>query len=329
MERRQNRATGLIEEISMSQTFATQAVPENFFQALEQRAFSPGWAKKKPQMWPFPKPRFVPALWRYSDARSALDEASLFVSPEFAERRNLIMVNPIPDNIYPTSQNLVAAYQLVLPGETARSHRHTPNALRLILDAGGATYTIVNGVKIDVLPGDVVLTPSWHWHGHSNAGSEPAFWIDFLDVPLVQSLENMFFEDHPERNELATSHEPDSPLRHKGTALEQLVRASDTVTIAPGGLPTIDLHASGWRRGQERSFGPRIETSIFAVTDGEVMFETEGLGPVELTRGDVIVVPCWHSYAIHGRAAWSQMLRVSDAPVTAALGFTNIPTHVI
>lgn len=308
----------------MSQTMAGQPVPDDFFQKLEQRAFSPGWAKKRPQMWQRPQPKYVPALWRYADARAALDQASAFVSPEFAERRNLIMVNPIADNIYPTSRNLVAAYQLVLPGETARSHRHTPNALRLILDAGASTYTIVNGVKVDVLPGDIVLTPSWHWHGHINVGDEPAFWIDFLDVPLVQSLENMFFEDHPERNQRAISHDPDSALRQKGAVLEQLMRESGTVDVARGGLGTIALHASGWRRGQEQAYGPEIQSSIFAVTGGEIAFEVEALGTVELTRGDVIVIPCWHSYSIRGRATWSQMLRVSDAPVTAALGFTDV-----
>jgi gentisate 1,2-dioxygenase len=304
-----------------------QAAPAGFFEGLEQRAFSPGWAKKKPQMWPRPRPRYVPAVWRYSDARAALDQASAFVSPEFAERRNLIMVNPIVDNIYPTSRNLVAAYQLVLPGETARSHRHTPNALRLILDAGEFTYTIVNGVKVDVLPGDVVLTPSWHWHGHSNVGDEPAFWIDFLDVPLVQNLENMFFEDHPECNEQPVAHEPDSALRHRGTVLEERVRESGFVEVAPGGLPTIELQASGWRQGQTQSRGPSMESSIFAVTQGEVAFEVSGLGEVTLTRGDVIVIPCWHEYSICGKAPWSQMLRVSDASVTKTLGFLDVQTR--
>jgi gentisate 1,2-dioxygenase len=102
------------------------------------------------------------------------------------------------------------------------------------------------------------------------------------------------------------------------------MRESGTVDVARGGLGTIALHASGWRRGQEQAYGPEIQSSIFAVTGGEIAFEVEALGTVELTRGDVIVIPCWHSYSIRGRATWSQMLRVSDAPVTAALGFTDV-----
>ncbi|MDE1180064.1 cupin domain-containing protein [Paraburkholderia sp.] len=306
----------------MSETVTPNPVaPEGFFDSLQARALSPGWAKKVPQMWPAPRSRFVPAVWRYADARAALDDACAFVSPELAERRNLIMVNPIADNIYPTCRNLVAAYQLVLPGETARSHRHSPNALRLILDAGTDTFTIVNGVKVDVAPGDVVLTPSWHWHGHSNFGDEPAFWIDFLDVPLVQNLECMFFEDHPRRDEPVVAHEPDSPLRHKGVDLDRDTRKTGTVDIAPGGLKTIGLQAIGIERGQTQSHGKRIDNNLYAVTRGSVRVTVEQLGVVDLVRGDVIAIPCWHTFGIEGLDDSSQLIRVSDEPVMTALGF--------
>ena len=85
-------------------------------------------------------------------------------------------------------RTLVAAYQMIMPGEWARSHRHTPNALRLILDAEPGTYTEVDGVKIAMEPGDVLLTPNWSSHGHGNDSRACAYWLDFLDVPLVQLL---------------------------------------------------------------------------------------------------------------------------------------------
>jgi len=43
-------------------------------------------------------------------------------------------------------------------------------------------------------PGDVLLTPNWSTHGHGNRSKACAYWLDFLDVPLVQLLEPMFFE---------------------------------------------------------------------------------------------------------------------------------------
>ncbi len=296
------------------------AAPSGYFESLAEHAMSPGWAKKEPQMWATPRPRHVPCVWRYAQARQALDEACSFVSPEFAERRNLILVNPIPGNIYPTCRNLVGAYQLVLPGETARSHRHSPNALRLILDAGPETFTVVNGVRVDVAPGDVVLTPSWCWHGHSNFGDRPAFWLDFLDVPLVQNLENMFFEDHPERYETVRSSEPDSALRCKGSAIDALVREKGTAEILAGGLKSIGLHAIGLKAGEAKPSEKRIDNNIFAVTRGEVNMTVDGLGSVTLGCGDVIVVPCWHSFSMAGASDWSQRIRVTDEPAMKALG---------
>ena len=71
-------------------------------------------------MWPAPKPKFKPAVWRFAAAKAALDHAGEFVSVEQAERRNLIMVKPIAGNPYATSRNIVAAYQMVKAGEKAR-----------------------------------------------------------------------------------------------------------------------------------------------------------------------------------------------------------------
>src|SRR5207302_2135096 len=47
------------------------------------------------------------------------------------------------------------------------------------------------------------------WHGHGNDGNAAAYWIDFLDVPLVQMLEPMFFEPHPK--EFEAGHPPRTP----------------------------------------------------------------------------------------------------------------------
>jgi hypothetical protein len=59
-------------------------------------------------MWPAPRPKFKPAVWRFAAAKAALDQAGEFVPVEQAERRNLIMVNPVEGNVYATSRNIVA-----------------------------------------------------------------------------------------------------------------------------------------------------------------------------------------------------------------------------
>ncbi len=165
-----------------------------------------------------------------------LDAAGRLINTELAERRNLILHNPIPDNDYASVRTLVAAYQMIMPGEWARSHRHTPNALRLIVDAEPGTYTVVEGQKVAINPGDVVLTPNWCSHGHGNEGRAAAYWIDFLDVPLVQLLEPMFFE-HGEDEEGAAATGRSAPAETRcaaGVSIERDPCAARSRRARPG-----------------------------------------------------------------------------------------------
>ena len=78
--------------------------------------------------------------------------------------------------------------QLLLPGEWAPSHRHTPNAVRIIVEGEGA-YTTVDGEKCPMSRGDLILTPTGLWHEHGHDGTEPVVWLDVLDLPLVYYME--------------------------------------------------------------------------------------------------------------------------------------------
>ena len=88
-----------------------------------------GLGQAAPSLWAEPKKSFQPFVWSYAQAKGALDAAGRLINTELAERRNLILQNPAEG--YATSRTIVAAYQMIMPGEKARSHRHTPNALRL------------------------------------------------------------------------------------------------------------------------------------------------------------------------------------------------------
>jgi len=170
---------------------------EELQSALDARNMTPGWIKReKPILWHEMRSEFVPAHWRYAEARWAMQAAGRLIGTDLAERRNFVMRNPIPGNDIATLRTLICAYQSILPGEKARSHRHAPHALRVILESRGS-YSIVNGDKHPMETGDIVLTPGWSWHGHGHDGAEQAYWFDGLDVPLTQLLEPMFFEEHP------------------------------------------------------------------------------------------------------------------------------------
>ena len=113
---------------------AGSASLDELYRRLDTVGMDPGWNKATPSLWSSPRKTFVPMRWRYAQARGALDAAGGLISTELAERRNLILFNPAEGNTYGTVRTLVAAYQMVMPGEWAREHRHTPNALRLILE---------------------------------------------------------------------------------------------------------------------------------------------------------------------------------------------------
>ena len=52
-----------------------------------------------------------------------------------------------------------------MPNETAKAHRHVAFAMRFIIEGQGG-FTAVNGKRINMERGDVILTPSWNWHDH-------------------------------------------------------------------------------------------------------------------------------------------------------------------
>src|SRR5437667_7751810 len=78
--------------------------------------------------------------------REPLLEAARLVPLDQAERRVLVLKTPGLGGAYAITSTLFAGLQIILPGEAAPSHHHTPAALRLIVQGRGA-FTTVDGVK--------------------------------------------------------------------------------------------------------------------------------------------------------------------------------------
>ena len=156
------------------------ATLDALYQQAERLNLTPGWVpREKPILWPQPKSVYRPGHWIYEDAKAGLDAAGRLIDVALAERRNLVMRNPAEGTNFETTRTLVCAYQMILPGEVAPSHRHSSHALRVIVDGHGS-YSIVNGQKMPMESGDIVLTPGWFWHGHGHDGDQPAYWFDGL-----------------------------------------------------------------------------------------------------------------------------------------------------
>src|SRR5262245_18419308 len=107
--------------------------------------------------------------------------AAELITTEEAERRVLMLENPALKGTTFVTTTLYAGLQVILPGEMSRTHRHAPNALRMIVEGEGA-YTAVEGERVAMRPGDFVTTPGWTWHYHGNLRGEPVVWHDGLDT---------------------------------------------------------------------------------------------------------------------------------------------------
>jgi gentisate 1,2-dioxygenase len=307
---------------------AAAATLPGLHELLAKLGLVPGWAKSTPSIWAEPRTGFQPTRWSYAQARAALDAAGRLVDVKLAERRNLILANPGDPGGYATARTLVAAYQMILPGERARSHRHTPNALRLIVDAEPGTYTVVDGARLPMMPGDVLLTPNWLWHGHGNDSGAAAYWIDVLDVPLVQLLEPMFLEHHPETHEPIRRAAPNSPLIFPwAETCRRLDAAPPTPSAAFGtaielgrpAMATIGLHMMRLAPGVATAAHRSTASDIYAVVQGEGR-STIGGHTLEWRRGDVFVAPAWHVRS-HRATHEAVLLRATDEPALEKLGF--------
>jgi gentisate 1,2-dioxygenase len=171
-------------------------LPREYRAALTERNLLPLWPNLRAVLPAGkPQPRTKPTHWSYEGLRPLLLRAGELTPIEKAERRVLVLANPGHglDNMQATPA-IYLGMQLLLPGEWAPAHRHSPNAVRVIVEGEGA-YTTVNGEKCTMHRGDLILTPTWQWHEHGHEGEHPVVWLDVLDLPLVYYLEASYHVD--------------------------------------------------------------------------------------------------------------------------------------
>jgi gentisate 1,2-dioxygenase len=170
-----------------------EAALQTLFEALQPLSLAPLWTQYRAMLTPTPQGKARPYLWRYAELRPHLLCTGELISTREAERRVLMLMNPGLEGQAAATSTLFAGMQLILPGEIARAHRHSPSALRVVVEGCGA-YTAVDGERCLMEPGDLILTPSWSWHDHGNETTEPMIWLDGLDLPLLKALDVIFTE---------------------------------------------------------------------------------------------------------------------------------------
>jgi len=337
------------------------ALPPAYAAALEARGLAPLWTQLHALLPPARATRVRPHLWRWAEVRPLLHEAGRLVGIEQAERRVLVLCNPGLEGAYAATATLYAGLQVLLPGESAPSHRHTPAALRLVVEGRGA-YTTVEGVRCAMEPGDLILTPPLRWHDHGHDGHEPVIWLDGLDIPLVRSLEASWASPmrpaappvtdvDPAEDEQTgpglvprRSRYPDTgaarirwPWRAVRAALAAMaarapadrpvvLRHVDPTTGAPP-LRTMGSEVWWLRPGETTAAARRASSAVVHVVEGEGDSEV-GAVTFRWARGDTFVVPPWSRVRHRNPGpAPACLFAFDDEPALRALGLYDEATE--
>lgn len=327
-----------------------------FYEKIGEEHLAPLWRSPEMNMMKEPRPRALPHLWRFDAIRSTMMEAGRVVPAAEAERRVLLLVNPGLGGIKAPVGTLAGGVQMVMPGEVAPAHRHTPTAIRFVLESKGGAYTAVDGERARMEEGDFIVTPSGLWHDHSNDGDQPILWLDGVDVPMARFFDAVFADNYPEAHHPLHRDEGDALARYGngllpvdwkpkglhspifrypyGRARDALTRLlkSDTPDACHGhklayvnpatgdhAVPTMAAFLSLLPRGFRGAPYRSTESTVYVVAEGR---GRTIVGDTELAWGprDIFVVPNW-TFARHETEGEAVLFNYSDRAAQQKLGY--------
>ena len=334
-----------------------EELPQDYREAMGRAGVAPLWPQMR-NLLPHhaPKPVTTSHLWAYDTLRPLVLRAGDLTPVEKAERRVLFLVDPGrgPGAMQATS-TIYVGFQLLLPGEAAPAHKHTPSAARIIVEGEGA-YTVVDGEKLPMHKGDLILTPGGCWHDHGHSGKQPVIWLDALDLPLFVYLEGSYAieaplqtpRNRPDASEVEYRAAGLAPVRRRDrpmpaaypmmrypwarteAALRQLAEhngaeATELDYINPetgqSCLPTMGFTAMMLRPGERLRPPLRSSSAVFHVIAGHgvstINGTTHAWGP-----NDTISAPVFSGieHQVTGKEP-AFLIRIHDAPLQEKLGF--------
>lgn len=286
--------------------------------------------------------------WRWQDVEPLFDQAVAATDTNASERRVVNLKNPaLPDDYVAATTNINCGFQILMPGEKARPHRHNMNALRFVVEGEGAA-TIVDGKSCPMEVGDLIITPAMTWHEHVHEGTEGrVVWMDSLDAPLVRHLRCVHFQPGPAREYPALppdsaftgagfvpaqiTHTSYSPIfRYSGSdavsALGAMPAAADGARTlrytnpANGGavMSLMDCYLIGLQANAETRPYRTTSNAACLVVDGEGV-STVGEETISWQKYDVFTVPAWQWVSHKATARDTRLFQVTDREVLRRL----------
>ncbi|KAH8807952.1 RmlC-like cupin domain-containing protein [Xylogone sp. PMI_703] len=267
-----------------------------------------------------PAPAASVALWKYEELRPLMLTAAQLINAKEAQRRVLILTNPSMKTPY-TTDTITCGLQLLKPGEVAAAHRHRAFAVRFIIE-GTAGFTSVNGERMIMEAGDMVLTPSWTWHDHGldEKAKDCMIWLDANDLPLYHKLPVHFAENYPESIYPTRPTDNDGLFRVPWMKMKAQLDSQDEEYVfetyrKPDGAHisnTLGAHALRLKAGK---------TSTTIHTTCSFVFHTQagsGNTVVEAANGEIKTL-FWTTQDTFAIPAWSKIIHTAGQTTDAYL----------
>jgi gentisate 1,2-dioxygenase len=332
-------------------------LPQSYRDRLTELNLVPLWPNMRAVLpYKVPSRKTETQLWSFEVLRPLLIEAGDLTPMEKAERRVLVLANPGHGltNMQATP-SIYMGLQLILKNETAPNHRHTPNAVRIIVEGEGAS-TIVDGEPCIMERGDLILTPSGKWHEHRHDGENPIIWLDILDLPLIYQLEGSWaIEGSPqtlsaERDKSFADYsaagvvpeiefkreKTDSPMLrypwsktrtcllemsdHYSTGLLRIAYVNPETGESL--FPSIGFGAIMLRPGETISLPKRTSACVFHIVEGQGQLTLEDTDTKEWQEKDTLCAPGYSEIRLrnHSDAAPAFIITADEAPLHRYLG---------
>ena len=329
--------------------------PAELVRALAAQNAQPLWDRYTRVTRREPAAPDAPWCWAWVDMEPLIARAIREVGMEDAERRVLLLTHPAFQGAAVTTTNLSSGLQTLLPGEIARAHRHTIQAVRFVMEGAGAV-TSVNAHRCTMSEGDLILTPAWTWHEHVHPGTGRVVWFDGLDLPLCTHLDSMFFE--PAQAQQARPVDPpptrapawcsgavglapdafdlrnpsDSRFRY---AWERALEALDAAAPEADGsrllryvdgdsrgavMPTLDCYLLGCEQGRATRPYRSTSNAVCVVAQGQGSSQVGGTS-LHWKRNDVFTLPHWNWISHTAGAGGAVIFLMTDRELLASLGY--------
>ncbi|MCM0607959.1 MAG: cupin domain-containing protein [Ideonella sp. WA131b] len=320
----------------MTELGRLEDLPQDYRDELARRNLVPLWPSLRALLPPgVPGRQTRPTHWPYASLRPLLMRAGELTPMHKAERRVLVLANPGHGlDAMKVSPAIYLGMQLLLPGERAPSHRHTPNAVRMVVEGRGASTT-VDGERCPMERGDLILTPTGLWHEHEHTGDAPVVWLDVLDLPLMHYAEASYAVEGPRQAVVPGRGDqvyarggvvPSPAFGRSGKAYPMLrypwsqVRAAlvalaadragdDAVQVSYVNPETgtdvqnnLGFHALMLRPGQTLALPARSPASVFHVIEGAAEAAIDG-HTLALAEADTCCAPGYTPVALRNRQA--------------------------